>query len=215
MKKTIIVVGVGKGLGNHIATKFGENDFRVILMARNENALKDYVTEFSHKGLEAFAFPVDVGDPDYVRAAFASIKKQFGIPDVLVYNVGITAPDDPATLDSAELERHFKVDVAGAFTCVQQIADEEFGEKNGTIIFTGGYAAVKPFPGYLPLALDKAALRNLALALNHDMKEKGIFVGTVMICGAIQPDTFFAPELIAEKYWEMYTERKDWEIRYE
>ena len=32
MKKTIVVMGAGKGLGNGVAEKFGNNDFRVILM---------------------------------------------------------------------------------------------------------------------------------------------------------------------------------------
>ncbi len=29
-KKTIVVVGTGKGMGNHIAAEFGRKDFRVM-----------------------------------------------------------------------------------------------------------------------------------------------------------------------------------------
>lgn len=215
MKKTIVIVGAGKGLGNNVAEKFGSNDFRIILMARNENSLKEYEKEFKEKGIEVYSFVTDVANKDSVKEAFDNMKEQYGMPDVLVYNVGITAPDDMELLDSTVLESHFAVDVAGAYTCIQQVVNEEFGQRNGTIILTGGYAAIKAFSGYLCLALDKAALRNLALALNNDLKNKGIFVGTVMVCGAIQPDTHFAPELIAEKFWQMYTERKDWELLYE
>ena len=32
MKKTIVVVGAGKGLGNGVAEKFGVGGFRVVLM---------------------------------------------------------------------------------------------------------------------------------------------------------------------------------------
>ena len=39
MKKTIVVVGAGRGLGNGVAEKFGGNDFRVVLMARSEEHL--------------------------------------------------------------------------------------------------------------------------------------------------------------------------------
>ena len=35
MKKTIVVVGAGRGLGNGVAEKFGSNDFRVILIAKS------------------------------------------------------------------------------------------------------------------------------------------------------------------------------------
>ena len=33
--KTAVIVGAGKGMGNNIAEKFAQNDFRVILIARN------------------------------------------------------------------------------------------------------------------------------------------------------------------------------------
>ena len=52
MKKTIVVVGAGKGLGNGVAEKFGSNDFRVILMARSEGHLKEYAADFAAKGIE-------------------------------------------------------------------------------------------------------------------------------------------------------------------
>ncbi len=42
MKKTIFIVGAGKGLGTAIGRKFGANDFRVVLMARNAENLKAY-----------------------------------------------------------------------------------------------------------------------------------------------------------------------------
>lgn len=33
MKKTLVVVGAGKGLGNAIAKRFAKEDFRVVLLA--------------------------------------------------------------------------------------------------------------------------------------------------------------------------------------
>ncbi|MCM1226974.1 MAG: SDR family NAD(P)-dependent oxidoreductase [Clostridium sp.] len=52
MKKTIFIVGAGKGLGNAIGRKFGENDFRVVLMSRNNDSLNSYAEEFKAKGIE-------------------------------------------------------------------------------------------------------------------------------------------------------------------
>lgn len=54
MKKTIVVVGAGKGLGNGAAEKFGNNDFRVILMSRDEEHLKEYAADFAAKGIEVY-----------------------------------------------------------------------------------------------------------------------------------------------------------------
>ena len=38
-KKTIVVVGAGRGLGNSIAERFAKENFRVVLIARRKNLL--------------------------------------------------------------------------------------------------------------------------------------------------------------------------------
>ena len=41
-KKTIIVIGAGRGNGNAIAREFAAHDFRVVLMARSKGHLEAY-----------------------------------------------------------------------------------------------------------------------------------------------------------------------------
>ena len=76
-------------------------------------------------------------------------------------------------------------------------------------------ACLSPFPGYLCLSMDKGALRGLALAMHNELEPRGIFVGTVMVCGIVGGNEHFAPANIAESYWQMYQDRKDWEVKYE
>ena len=185
-----------------------------MLVARRSEALAEYQKDFEAKGYETSTIACDVTDAESVKNAFGKIHEEVGTPDVLVYNVGITTPD-AQPLDESEVLRHFKVDVLGAFSCIKAVATDEFAEKKGTILLTGGVAAVSPFPGYTCLAIDKAALRGLTLAMHNELDPKGIFVGTVMVCGVIGGNEHFAPANIAEKYWQMYQERKDWEVRYE
>ena len=212
--KTIVVVGAGQGLGNHVAERFAKEDFRVVLLARRSDALAEYQKEFVAKGFEVSTVACDVTEAESVKTAFAKIHEEVGTPDVLVYNVGITTPDNQP-LDEEEVLRHFKADVLGAFSCIKAVVTDEFAEKQGTILLTGGVAAVSPFPGYTCLAIDKAALRGLTLAMHNELSPRGIFVGTVMVCGIVGGSEHFAPSNIAEKYWQMYQERKVWEVRYE
>lgn len=214
-KKTIVVIGAGHGLGNHVAKRLGQENFRVILMARNGQALKAYQEQFAGEGIETHIYETDAAKPESLTAALVQMIQQFGAPDVLVYNVGITAADDPVTMDSAELMRHYQTDVASAYTCAKLVANEEFAKKNGAIIFTGGGLATHPTAQFVPLSLDKAALRALAYILHDELTPQGIFVGTVTVCGSIGIDTYFAPAQIAEAYWKMYNERGACEVRYE
>lgn len=213
-KKTIVVVGAGQGLGNHVAERFAKEDFRVVLVARRSEALAEYKQAFEGMGYETSTVACDVTDAESVKAAFEKIHTEVGTPDVLVYNVGITSPDEQP-LTEQDIIRHFTADVVGAYSCIKAMVTDEFAAKKGTILLTGGVACLSPFPGYLCLSMDKGALRGLALAMHNELAPRGIFVGTVMVCGIVGGNEHFAPAKIAEKYWQMYQERKDWEVRYE
>ena len=51
-------------------------------------------------------------------------------------------------------------------------------------------------------------------ALTPVLKEKGIYIGTVQVTGAIGSNEYFAPKTIAEEFWKLYTERSINEIIY-
>ncbi|MCM1220173.1 MAG: SDR family NAD(P)-dependent oxidoreductase, partial [Lachnospiraceae bacterium] len=194
--------------------KFGENDFRVVLMSRNSDSLNSYAEEFKAKGIEVYTKVADASDDNTMTAVLNEAVAEYGIPDVFAYNVGVTSPD--STLENGVtpeiLRERYQVDVVGAYHCIQQIATEDFAKKNGAIFVTGGGLAMYPSAEYLPLSMDKAALRAMIQALHPVMQEKGIFLGTLTVCNVITEGSSCAPEILAEKYWQQYTERKNWEI---
>lgn len=214
MKKTIFIVGAGKGLGTAIGRKFGANDFRVVLMARNEENLKVYKQEFQAEGIEVYTKAADAADDTAMETALNEAVAEYGTPDVFVYNVGVTIPDSMQDngISTSVLRDRYQVDVAGAYHCIQHIATVDFAKKNGSILVTGGGLAMYPSADYLPLSMDKAALRAMVQALHPVMKEKGIFLGTLTVCSVIAAGSSCAPDTLAEKYWQQYSERKDWEI---
>ena len=214
MKKTIFVLGAGNGCGNRVAEKFGKNDFRVVLMARNPEHLAAYEAEFKDKGIEVYTKVADASKPYSVIRAFDELKAQFGTPDVLFYNVGITGLDSEikGEKDVDLLMDRYMVDVAGAYHAIQQVLGKEFSEKKGTILVTGGGLALYPMYDYLPLSMDKAALRAMCLALHEELKKQDVFLGTVTVTGVIAPGQPCDPAVLAEDFWKLYTDRADCEI---
>lgn len=215
MKKTIIIIGAGKGLGNHIGKIFGRNGFRVILMARNQTALEKYQREFTTENIECDIWPVDVSDFSKATTVLREVREKYGTPDVLIYNVGVTDADVDCDITAELLLERYCVDVAGCFHAVKEIATSDFCEKKGTILVTGGGLAFHPESAYTPLSLDKAALRSLCMIVKEELEPKGVHVGTVTICGGIKPGTYFSPENIAEKFWQLYQNRDLFEVKYE
>lgn len=213
-KKTIAVIGAGKGMGNHIAEKFTQNDFRVVLVARNAKRLAEYKSEFTEKGFEAYTEYADASDTASLKAAFDKIHEQFGVVDVLVYNAAILEAGFPTALGQEEFAKHFQVDLGSALFAAQQVIPKQLEQKNGTILFTGGGFSLYPMAEYTCVSVYKAALRALAFTLNQELSGKGIFTGTLTIMGDVAEGTHYDPSEIAEKYWQLYTERKDVEIIY-
>lgn len=213
MKKTIYVLGAGNGCGNRVAEKFGNNGFRVVLMARNAGHLAQYEQEFKEKGIEVFTKAVDAADFDMVSKVFAELKTEVGTPDVLFYNVGITVPDANLEEKNAELlVDRFRVDVAGAYHAIQQVLGKEFSEKNGTILVTGGGFGLYPMDEFLPLSMDKAALRAMCIALHNKLKEQNVYVGTLTVTDSIVPGGRCDPSSLAEDFWKMYVDRGECEL---
>lgn len=214
MKKTIFVLGAGNGCGNRVAEKFGRNGFHVVLMARNAEHLAQYEAEFREKGIEVSTKAADAAENASVTAAFDELKAEFGVPDVLFYNVGITTADGELTeaKDAALLLKRYQVDVAGAYHAIQQVLGEEFSRKNGTILVTGGGLGLYPMDEFLPLSMDKAALRAMCQALHNKLKEQNVYVGTVTVTDVIAPGQRCDPALLAEDFWTLYTERDQWEM---
>ncbi len=91
MNKRIVIIGAGPGLGFSIAKKFVAEGFYAILVARNENALRDMSMRLSN-GSSSLGYEVaDVSDTDGLKKAIERIKMAYGTPDCVVYNTGITA----------------------------------------------------------------------------------------------------------------------------
>ena len=214
MKKTMFVIGAGKGLGNSVAEKFAKEGFRIILMARNKARLQEYSNDFTGKGYEVYTQVADAAD----FSGFADICKRcvqkYGTPDVVFYNVGITAPDDKLNLSADTLMEHYMADAAGAYNCIRQVVTEEFAKKHGAILVTGGGLAINPYIDYLPLSMDKAALRAMVQAIAPVLSGQGIYIGTVQVTEQIGGSERFMPAKIAEEFWKLYEKRESNEIIY-
>lgn len=214
MKKTILVIGAGKGLGNHVAEKFGNQQFRVILVSRNESHLKEYEEELNKKKIEVYTQVADATNIDGFTDTIQKVISEYGVPDVLFYNVGNTSNVESKDIDAHLLLDHYKVDVAAAYQCIKLLDNEDFADKKGAILITGGGLALQPCGKYLPLSIDKAALRAMVIALSSPLEKKGIYIGTVQVTGTIDSNEYFSSKKIAEKFWELYKDRKTSEIIY-
>ena len=206
--KTLVIVGAGPGLGLSLAKKFGGKHFNVALIARRKPELEKYVLILKECGINAAGFAADVTNEKQLGGAFSGIKAKFGQVDLLIYNAAVVVPS-PVINTTAELvNKHLQVNVIGAVSSVQQVLPEMLERKDGAILFTGGGSSNLSAISFLTtLSIGKSGLRSYAHCLHDELIDKGIYVGMLSVAGVIKEGTDFAPDLIAESYYELYDKR--------
>ncbi|MEC0270439.1 SDR family NAD(P)-dependent oxidoreductase [Paenibacillus anseongense] len=211
-KPLLVIVGAGTGISAGVAKKFGNNGFRVVLVSRTKESLKRSIQELYEQNIDSYGISADASDPKSLKIAFGQIKSEYGVPDVLVYNVANIAQGDSLSLTEQQLIEDFKVNTVGALTSAQQVIPEMIERKHGTLFFTGGTIALEPNPEYASLSIGKAGIRSLALSLSETLSPYGIFVGQILVHGYVKRGTYYDPDRIADVFWDAYDNKDQKEI---
>jgi len=92
MKKTVLITGASRGIGQAIAISFAKAGYQlVITCSKTETellSLADILT--NHYGVEVLISVGDIGDYNYVTQLFHASEARFGGIDILVNNAGIS-----------------------------------------------------------------------------------------------------------------------------
>ena len=221
-KPVAVIVGVGAGLGAALARRFAEG-YRVALIARKREFLEELAAEIKGRGGDALAVPANVADEGEIDTAFASIRRDLGPVEVLLYNAAMRPFGRLMETKPSTFENTWRVNAFGAFLCSQHIVPAMLEAGHGAIIFTGATAGVKPFATSAAFGPAKFAMRGLAQVMARDLGSKGIHVAYVNIDGPIdmpfirqlRPDAkeedLLKPAAIAETYWHVaHQDRSAW-----
>lgn len=220
-KKTIIVCGYGPGISNAIAERFGREGFSVALVARNEGRLADGVKALRDKGIEAAAFPADLGDAAAIRGVVEKVRSTFGPVTVLQWNAYGTGAGDLTTASAAELRGIFDVPVFGLLSAVQEVLPDLRKDKESALLVTNGglgyfdpnVDAVAAQWGVMGLAVANAAKHKVVGLLSEKLKGEGIYVGEVVVLSTVKGTAFdqgnatIEAGTVADTFWTLYRER--------
>lgn len=203
--KNCFIVGSGPGVGEAVARRFGREGYRIGLVARNSEKLKEQQERLAVDGIETVWVVADAGNPDELERAITQLVRSLGQCDVLVYNAAVLKSGLPLDLSADTIAKEFKVNVLGALQAAQLVAPAMMSRKTGAILFTGGGLALEPYPEWTSLAIGKSALRSLSISLFKTLAPHGIHVSVLTICGIVEPGGYFDPDRIAEEYWRVAT----------
>jgi NAD(P)-dependent dehydrogenase (short-subunit alcohol dehydrogenase family) len=212
--KTLAIVGAGPGLGLSLAKTFGQHEYRVALIARNQEKLDSYVQQLQALHIEAAGFAADVMNAPQLEAALAHVKKTLGSVDMLEYSPLASWTEPLFALASAldvtpeNVLSQFRMSVLGAITSVKAVLPEMLARGDGILFFTSGLSSIIPLPSLSNVGIATSGLRNYAYTLHETLADRGIYVGTLCIGVRIaKGDPQNDPDLIAARMYEMCEQR--------
>ena len=172
-----LVTGAGSGIGRGVARKLFSLGWKVALMGRREDPLKE-----TAQGFESHALVVtgDVSNEHDVDRVFAAIVDRWARLDLLFNNAGIFPPGQ--LIDELSVENwraSVDVNLTGAFLC----ARAAFGQmrkqspQGGRIINNGSISAHSPRPQSVGYTATKHAITGLTKSLSLDGRPFDIACG--------------------------------------
>jgi NAD(P)-dependent dehydrogenase (short-subunit alcohol dehydrogenase family) len=217
MTRYAIIVGAGSGLSAALARAAAAEGLKLVLVARDIAKLAPLVAE-----LGARAMACDASEPAAVERLFAVAERDFGVPELVVFNAGYRARGPIAEIDPAEAEAALRNNALAGFLVGQGAARLMLPQAKGSIFFTGATAGIKGFAGSAPFAMGKFALRGLAQSMARELGPKGIHVAHFIIDGSIAgtrgrengaEEKFLSPQAIAETYMATHRQpRNAWSL---
>ena len=214
LNRTVVITGVGPGLGAALVRKFAREGCRVAMFARSRDYLEQLVAE--NRKSKLLAVPTDISDTDQVRRGFARLRKELGPVDILINHASASAWSGISKMTPEKFERAWRVTTFGAFLCCQEATRDMIARKSGAILFTGATSSIRGRKGALDFSSAKFALRGLADSLARELWPQNIHVAHIIIDGVINrssgskkkgADPSLDPDDIAETYWALVEQK--------
>ncbi|HEY4602010.1 MAG TPA: SDR family oxidoreductase [Cerasibacillus sp.] len=111
--QVIVITGASSGVGLVTARMAAEMGAKVVVAARNEEALKELVNELRQKGHSAIYVKADVGVEEDVKIIAKTAIREFGRFDTWVNNAGVTIFGYAMDVSNEDMKRMFDTNYWG------------------------------------------------------------------------------------------------------
>src|SRR3954469_5125394 len=212
---SIVIVGAGPNLGAAVARRFGREGMVVGLISRNPDKLEQLAADHAADALRVAFRAAAIHDADALSAAVTSLSDELGPVEVLEYSPlparEFMKPILETTVDDVRGPLEFSV--LGAVAAATAVIGPMLERGSGTILFTTGGAAVKPYPLRAGVGISFAGEVAYARMLHDEVRDQGVHVAHTAIGGRIAPGADHEPGDVAEALWRHHTERREFQTR--
>ena len=175
--KKAVITGGGSGIGKAIAILFAQQGADVHVIELRPEAAQETITAIEGVGGQVKAYGCDVSQASEVQKTFAAI----GALDILVNNAGIAHVGNLETTSEEDLERVYRVNVKGAYNCLQAAVKAMKENNTGVILNMASVAALVGISDRFAYSMSKGAIHAMTMSVAKD------YLGANIRCNSISP----------------------------
>jgi NAD(P)-dependent dehydrogenase (short-subunit alcohol dehydrogenase family) len=188
--KTVLVTGVGGGLGRECATSALRDGARVVLAARTAETLEATAAELDPTGERVATHVTDITDADSCDALVETAMSRFGSVDALIQvaayeNVWGGLYD----LKFEAWRKAFETNVLGALTVIRPVAKAMKSGGGGSVVLVGSQSMFQPALPQSGYAASKGALLSAMYYLADELGADNIR------CNMVVPSWMWGPNV--------------------
>lgn len=169
--KTVVITGASSGAGRAAAIEFARHGAKIVLAARNLEALDQVEAECRDLGALAYAVQTDVTDAEEMKRLAATANEFGGSVDIWVNNAGVLAAGEftetPIAVHDQVIRTNLLGYLHGAYAVLPYFKAQTFGVLINNIS-VGGWIPVPYGVGY---SASKFGLRGFSKALQGELRK--------------------------------------------
>jgi NAD(P)-dependent dehydrogenase (short-subunit alcohol dehydrogenase family) len=185
--RVALVTGASRGIGAATAEALDAAGARVVLVARDKDALDAVASGLEH---DPFVAPADLSDPDEAgRVARLAVETTGGV-DVLVNNAALAVRLPTVATDAEVIDRLYAVNVRAPLLLVSALVASMAERGHGSVINVSSVSGLVGTPRRAAYAATKGAIDAVTRSLAAELGPLGIRVNSV------------APGVVDTAMWE-------------
>ena len=178
--RTVIVSGIGPGMGRDISLLCAEHGANVVLASRTASKLEEVAEEIRSLGRQALCVPTDVTDPAQCQALADAAVAEFGRIDALVNNAFKQPPFEKITdLPLETWEESVLFNCTAAMQVTKAALPQMIKQQKGSVVMINTMSIRRSQPFFGAYAAAKSALFSFARTLATEAGPDGIRVNSV------------------------------------
>lgn len=178
--ETVLITGASSGIGLELAKCFAADGCRLILVARNRDALEKLAEELRQKNkIEAIVLPADLSLLATPKRLLEKLSAQNIFVDVLVNNAGFGANGSFAEIPLQTQIEMLQVNITALTELTGRFLPGMIERKRGGILNVGSVAGFVPGPGMAVYYATKAFVLSFTEALAEELQGSGLTISVL------------------------------------